>query len=160
MDCVSPYEFPAWFFAEVELGGDKRVVSIIHVQTPTGPVPYWVEDPDNQHRGLPLFKVMNPRLLGDYGTILERPLHMSIFVGLCHHLQDLPDPLTCVQVIEWVNQNRKLVPTLQASSPVLMEAIAKAVESIQAVIQTRREAFQMVMSFITGKTAMTHFSKS
>lgn len=158
-DCVSPYDFPSWFFAEVELGGMTRVVSILHVQTPTGPIPYWFEDAENQHRGLPLYKVMNPHLLGDYGTILENPLNMAIFVGLCHHLHDLPDPLTCVQVIQWVNHHEKLAPTLPSSSPVLIRAIAQAASSLELMLQARREEFRMVMLFITGKSAMNHFAK-
>lgn len=141
---VSPEEFPDWFFVEVIIGNEFRVASIFHVKTPAGKVPYWYEDPENQHRGLPLLTSMKPELLGDYGSFLEDGNNMKLFVALCKSINDLPDPLLAVQAIRWINRRQ-----LDLSAD-LQSVASQAINSVTQGIKRRRREFEHVMNLIMG----------
>lgn len=144
---VSPQAFPAWYFAEIVVAGEFRVVSIFHVSTPSGVVPYWYEDPDNQHRALPLFKSLNATLLGDYGSFLARDSNLQIFVAICKTIDDLPDPLLAVQTIRWVNR-RQMDKRYQSSH--LHELVTEGLNFVKYNIRRRRKEFEHVMAVIFG----------
>ena len=146
-DCVAPKDFPAWFFAEIVVASEPHVVSIFHVRTPSGIVPYWYEDPENQHRGLPLLKSMKPSLLGDYGSFLALDNNMQLFVSLCKALDDLPDPLIGVQVIRWMSRRQNTDGVDGAS---LADFTKNAMAAVTQGIERRRAEFEQVMSYITG----------
>lgn len=143
-ECVSTEQFPAWFYAEIVIGNEYRVVSIFHVHTPAGLVPYWYEDHENPHRGLPLTKALRPVLLGDYGSYLAEADNMAWFVALCRVLDDLPDPLQTVQVIRW------LVRRGIAYGHNARTDAANALAEVTASMKRRQSDFEKIWSLITG----------
>lgn len=147
-ECVLAVDFPAWYYAELLIGGEARVISVFHVKTPSGVIPYWYEDPENQHRGLPLTKSMRPKLLGDYGSILAAENNIKIFVAICLEIDDLPDPLLAVQVIQWVNAQQS--PWMENIQP----AISDALRDVNCRLKQRRQEFERVMGILMGKSAV------
>ena len=146
IDCVSPEDFPAWCFAEIKSGDGLRVVSIFHVKTPNGVVPYWYDDPENQHLGLPLLQSFEPVLLGDYGHFLSPPERMNMFIILCKAIDDLPDPLLGTQAIRWV-ENKGFA---NARNEDLRGHMLNAVDTIAMETRRRRVEFERVMGIIAG----------
>lgn len=144
-ECVSAADFPAWLYAEITVGNEYRVVSIFHVTTPAGVVPYWYEDSENQHRGLPLLRSLRPTLLGDYGSYLQEGENLQWFVAICKVKDDLPDPLLAVQVIRWLDRRK-----ISIASDLAKNSVATAMKAVQEGVKRRRKEFDQVMSIITG----------
>ncbi len=132
--------FPAWHYAAITIGSERRVVAIFHSQTPAGPVPFWYDDPENPQRALPLLMSMSPENLGDYGEYLKRDENMRVFVAICKAIQDLPDPLFAIQAIEWVKARNIFSETNQR-----MVAL-QAMNAVEIAAQRRRRHFDQVIS--------------
>ena len=145
--CASPLDFPNWHYVEASIGRSRQVCAIFHSNTPAGLVPYWYDDPDHPQRALPLLTSMSPVSLGDYGTILARGRNMSIFVGICKAIDDLPDPLVAVQVIHWIEKR------LKPDEDVSRFAIRQALHAIQIHQDHRRQDFEHVMQILCGPAA-------
>lgn len=146
-DCASADEFPAWYYAEIKTGGEPRVVSLFHVNTHAGLVPYWYEDPESKYRGLPLLKTLEPVLLGDYGSYLAKGSNMQTFVALCKTLDDLPDPLLAVQVIRSIERRQEQGGVAAGE---LGKMVVQALQSNIVSQRKRRAEFNRVMDIITG----------
>lgn len=148
---VDSNEFPPWFYAEIEtISGDKRVVSLFHVPTPVGNVVYWYDDPINPQRTMPLLKAMKPINLGDYGAFLQRDDNLSVFVALCKSIQDLPDPLSAVQIIHWIANRR--MHRVDAEDD-LASLVSLALKAMQEATMRRRAEFEYMMRVLAGVEA-------
>lgn len=145
-ECVKAEDFPAWCYAEIGTGSGSRVISIFHVNFNGTFIPYWYDDPENRHLGLPLYVSFKPVLLGDYASFLAESNHKMLFVAICKALNDLPDPLQCVQVIRWL-ENKGLGNAL---SEELNSHVINAVNTIAMEIRNRRAEFHEVMRVLTS----------
>ena len=135
-DHVDVDEFPSWFFAEVDgVGDDPWQVLLVHVETPGGLTVYWGDDPERPRRVFPLMDSMNPKLLGDYGTFLKEKGHLPLFVALSKVLQDLPEPLLVVQVIQRLKSRG-----VKGTEPFPENTVRAALEWVQKRHERRRAA--------------------
>lgn len=144
-DYASPSDFPDWFFAEIDVSGQRRVASLFHVASPLGPVVYWFDDHEHPQRVMPLLTSMHPENLGDYGAFLQLGENMRSFVAVCKLLDDLPDPLYAMQVIRWMNRNAQRDEELDAP-----DLVRRAFQALRAQTVRRRADFDFVMSVLTG----------
>lgn len=137
---VDPSDFPAWSFVEFLVGNDLKVAGIYHLQTTSAIVPYWYEDPTRQHYGLPLLKFYRPVNIGDYASILQQGRNLEVFVHISKKIQDLPDPLYCVQVIRYFQTHPQ--------SGNFTDCVNAAMANVDQKISSGRLAFDRAMRLI------------
>jgi hypothetical protein len=143
-ECADSRTFPAWHFAEVTIGDERRIVAISTVETPTGPVPFWYDDPEHPDRLMPLLASMNPVNLGDYATFIHRDDNMSLFVSLCKAIEDLPEPMYAVQAIDWIRRRGVLNEANQ-------KMVAKqALNAVEQATRKRRGEFDRLLFQLCG----------
>jgi hypothetical protein len=145
-DAVGEKSFPAWHFAEVDLAGERTVVSVVHLALPDGVVVCGYDDPLYPERCTPILAGWGPVNIGDYAMVLHQEGNMELFIALCRALRDLPDPLIAVQSILWMRRG-----ALGAGAD-LRELAKQALSASERRLRRRRLQFDRLLAS-AGSTA-------